>query len=191
MEWLSELIKHITISRSFTGAVFVTATSVLFGSKWFPNYMEAPPKEWMPYATSIAIFSGALLLFWLFAALWDLCATGVSLFRDRRKSPSKLSVREHSLLQMLSDCEDETMDLNALRYGEGKNSKLEIHELVDQLAKRELLYRNGFGPNLVVLTDDGRRAVLAVQRAVNGGSVRSSALEDLRSDQSLAAQLQR
>lgn len=169
VEWLSELIKHITISRSFTGAVFITAGSVLFSPKWLPNYVEAPPKEWIPYATGIAIFSGSLLLFWLIAALWDISATGVRVFRSQRKSPSKLSVRDHSFLQMLSECEDESVDMNSLQYGTGANSKLEIHELVDQLAKRDLLYRNGFGVNLVGLTDEGRRAVLAVQRAVNGG----------------------
>lgn len=164
MEWLLELVKHVSISRTFTGAVFVTAITTLAGSRIFPNLIEAPPKEWVPIATGVAIFSGALLFFWLVAGGWNLCLSGFRALSRRRAKNFRLSAQEYAFLEMLSECEDETLDLSRINYQRAKLSKLELLELVDKLAKYELLYRNDFGENLIAMTAEGRRTVLSVQR---------------------------
>ncbi len=45
MNWVSEIFKDITVSKTLTGACFITGISLLFAPTLFPDTLEAIPKN--------------------------------------------------------------------------------------------------------------------------------------------------
>jgi hypothetical protein len=97
MELLSEILSHVTVSRTFTGAVFVTSSTLIFGPEAVLNRFSHLPIEWQLPATAVLIFSAALLFFWLVAALWQISTRKVVAVRLRR-SARILSAKEEFLI---------------------------------------------------------------------------------------------
>jgi hypothetical protein len=163
MEWLSELIKHITISRSFTGAVFITSGALVFGNWWWPDYFDPFPKEWAIPANGALIFSGTLLLFWIIPAVWRTSVNAIFWIPKRIRSRS-LSPNEEGLIEILANLADEPLNLERLNYAAGVFSKLEVLELSAGLERKGLVEINPYDENLVKLSAEGRRRALLIKR---------------------------
>lgn len=165
MEWLSDLIKHITISRSFTGAVFFTSGSLLTGPKWFPAYFEPLPKDWIVPATGALIFSGVLLLFWFLPVAWTV-GTKTLLWIPQYLHSRRLNAAEEALMFVLADVADEYLNLANLDYASGKLSKLEVLALSSSLSRKGLVRINEYDENLIRLSPQGRQRALELRRSV-------------------------
>lgn len=161
MEWLSELVKHITLSRTLSGATFVTSASLMLGHKWLPGYIEPLPKEWGTPTSAALIFSGALLFFWLVPAVWKV-GTSAIIWIPKNFLSKSLSPNEKALMQVLAKLADESLNLNHLAYQSGVLTKLEVLDVTASLARKGLLDINPFEENLVCLSSKGRRRALAL-----------------------------
>lgn len=164
MEFLSSLLEHITVSRSFTGAVFVTSGAFTVGPRWLPNYLSPLPPEWALPTTAALIFSGALLFFWGLAGSWS-ALTEAGRSARRRREARTLTRHEEALMRRLGELADDSLDLNQINYAAAGVSKLEVLEVVESLSRKGLVGTNMFGENLVFLTAAGRQRALALHRA--------------------------
>jgi hypothetical protein len=162
MEWLSDLLKHITSSRSLTVAVFVTSASLLFGPKWLPEFLGPLPDKWITPATGALVFSGVLLFFWLIPAAWNV---GVIVVRwiARCLYSKNLTDHEQVLMLMLAELADESLNLRTLDYKNSELSKLEVLELSSCLSRKGLVNINQYDENLIALSSGGRQRVLEIK----------------------------
>lgn len=93
MEWLTDLLDRVAISRSVAGATFVTTLALYWGPRNFPDYIDPVPKEWGSAVVGAMVFSGALLFFWLVSAAWEILARGADV-ASKRLTTRQLEPRE-------------------------------------------------------------------------------------------------
>lgn len=156
MEWLPDFLKQITISKSFSGAAFITSASLLFGPRFFPRLFEPLPNKWVAPATGTLVFSLALLSFWLFPEIWR----GIR-WTKRYVRSRTLTKNEKFLIFLLADLANEPLDLNALsRQG---LPKLELLEWSHSLSKKGLVVINPYNENLITLSTEGRQRALMIK----------------------------
>lgn len=166
MEWLFEILKHITISRSFTGAVFLTSASLLFGPNIFPDFFEPLPRDWKILSIGALIFSGVILLVWLIPALYKSIKKHISIVLKFILSRS-LTDNEEALIKELANFADESLDLRQLDYTTGSVSKLEIFAIAASLSKKGLVAINPYEENLIQLSRQGRFRAIQIIKAKN------------------------
>lgn len=169
MNWISDVLKHLTVSRSFVVAIFVTSGGLLFGNLYFPKLVKPLPDQWAIAASGALIFSSVLLLWWLIPAIWNYISRLVQSVIQVLNSYS-LSKLEESILLALGNLADESLDLRTINYSEINLPKLEILNLTTSLAKKGLVRINPFEENLVSLTKRGRQRALKIQRRESAAS---------------------
>jgi hypothetical protein len=161
VEWLSDLIKHLTISRSVTGAIFVTALVMTIGSSFFPGVVPSLPAQWSPAAFAALIFSGSLLLFWSLGGIWGITARGIgAAFRAR--AASNLRGDEAVLLHELGRDPNCSLNLEYVNYARIGIPKLELLDTVHRLQNKGLVEFDGY---LVSVTLAGQKRALDLQRS--------------------------
>ena len=154
MGWLSDLMKHFTVSKSFTGAVFVTSAFLLFGSQLLPTVFEPAPDGWRVPLMGALIFCATLLLIWSIPPAW--------LFFSKHTKDATLYLKartlskEEYLMRGLANIADESLDLRSFRYNEMGVSKLEVMSVFKKLSSKGLVEINPFDENLVKLSSSGR-----------------------------------
>ncbi len=159
MNWLTDLLKHLKISRSLIGAVFVTTLVLFVGPRLKPNLVESVPKEWTWVVFAALVFSGVLLFFWACAATWSFT----------RKLPlavasATLSQQEADLLLGLSVNPNTPLDLESIDYAQTAYTHLEMIETASSLHKKGLVELNEWDPRVVYLTPAGRERALELQQ---------------------------
>ena len=163
MDLLPALLKHLALSRSVVGAVFVTSAVLLFAPRIAPQLVEPVPKEWASVVVGALAFSAFLLVFWACSAVW-------SAARRRMKANSALFASylldqtEQEFLLAIAERPTEPLNLDHVDYEGVAMSRLEVMQLVEGLASKGLLSFNRFSPQLVVLTSLGRERTLEIQR---------------------------
>ena len=166
MNWISEVFKHVTVSRSLIFAVFVTSAALIFGQEYFPNIIKPLPDLWAIGMSGALIFSGVLLLWWIVPAIWNIafrsCKGLANFIRSR-----VLDDLEKSLLLTLGELADESLDLRRINYSDINHSKLEILDATRRLKSKGLVDTNFLEENLVYLTALGRAQALKLQRRKN------------------------
>jgi hypothetical protein len=164
MQWFSDLMKHVTVSKSFAGAVFVTSAVLLFGPLLFPEALAVLPNGWRIFLVGALVFTGALLVIWSVPGLWKLVSSSV-VEVIRKFRAKQLSSDEEALMHALADLADEPLDLRMLDYESLQRTKLDVMDVVRQLSDKGLVETNRFEENLVSLTPAGRKRALEVQKA--------------------------
>lgn len=53
MDWVTNFLKHLGISRSVIGAAFITSAVLYAGPRVAPAYIEPIPKEWAPAVLAV------------------------------------------------------------------------------------------------------------------------------------------
>jgi len=180
MDWLTDLLKHLSVSRSITGATFVTALVMYVGPRLLPSFVDPVPKEWAPVVVVALVFSGSLLLFWGVSALWRLFAHGAGT-ASKALAAIALSVQEDQMLFFLSGDPSTPMNLHDIDYTRAPFTKLELIELAHGLVKKGLVELNPWDECLVTLTASGRKRALELQRRI-GTQIRSKPDESPASD---------
>lgn len=163
MSWMSDFLKHITVSRSFVFAVFVTSGVLLFGKLYFPEIINPLPERWAIVVSGALVFSSVLLLWWLIPAAGKLIS---SLFKRTAQfvRSQSLSELEESLLLAMANLADESLDLRSINYSEINLPKLEVLQVASALSKKGLIRINSYEENLISLTSRGRERALQIQR---------------------------
>lgn len=165
MDWIPALLKHLAISRSAIGALFVTSVVLYAGPRIAPAYVDPVPKEWMPVLIAVLVFSACLILFWSCSSVWGLVkrrwiATSAFL------ASYQLDQLETNALLALGHNPSEPLNLERVDYEQLQLSRLEVVELMHGLKKKGLVSFNPYSSELVSLTQTGRQRALEIQRGV-------------------------
>jgi hypothetical protein len=159
MQWFTELLKHLKLSRSIVGAIFLAATAQVVGSRLWPMYIEPTPKGWASAVFMALVLTGSLLLFWLFH--W----TAKAIVRTYKNAANLISAKNlshseiHVLLAMACD-PNKPIDVDATNYRNFMASKIELVQLLEALKDKGLIGRNPYASNLYSLTNIGRGRAL-------------------------------
>lgn len=162
MNWLPELLKSLSVSRSVASALFIATVCMLALPVLFPSRIPAVPDEWRWLVAGLALFSGSLLL------LWSISGIGKALVKApaalRRALPERgLTTLEASFLALLGSHEPNGA-LNLADLDQSKISKLEMFQMCRGLESLGFLELNPWHSELVSLTDKGRAKALLVLR---------------------------
>lgn len=170
MDWLADIVKNLTISKTLVFAVFVTTVVMHFGPTYAVNFVPKFQPEYASYLFAIMVLTGVLLLFWGLAAVWQLTRRSLQGAARIFRSPS-LSQSEVNLLFSMARDPTEPMDLDRLDYSRAQGTKLEFHQIAKRLEAKGLVRINPWNDNLLTLTDLGRDRALAIQQATNRHNV--------------------
>jgi hypothetical protein len=163
VSWLPDLLKHLTVSKTVAGALFLATTALLALPKFFPDQVSAVPDQWRWLVAGLAFFSGALL------CLWGASAAARALARAPAALRQALPERELEPLEAMfielvgRHSPNESISLNDL--DQSKVSKLEMFQMCKGLQARGFLTLNDYYPEIVGLTDKGRAKALALIKA--------------------------
>lgn len=163
MEWLTDIIKKLEISRLLVSAVFVTSVVMYFGPTLTPNNTPRVPEDFLPALFGLMVLTGCLLIFWAIAEAWIFITKGVRKTTQAFKNGS-LSDAEIAILHVLGRDPTTPLDLSTIDYSATPATKLEFHHIASGLEEKGLVYINGFDENLVSLTKLGRDKALDLHR---------------------------
>jgi hypothetical protein len=163
MDWVTDLLKHLQISKSVVVAIFVTAVVMVFGHQFYPATVPQVPDPWGPALFAAMILTGTLLLIWGASHTWQLVSSLVHSSRKLGKTP-KLNESHFSLLLLLGQNPLESLDIDRLDYQESEVSKLEVIQLVEELEQNSLVSINPYHRSLITLTPEGREEALKIQK---------------------------
>lgn len=160
MQWLSEIITNLTVSRTTAGALFVATLLLLVLPLLFPGHIPSVPNQWQWLVLGLCIFSVSLLVFscihWIGSCL--------------RKLPNHL----HALRRQLPTTDLETaiiylmgrdepngyVDVNKIYYSQLNCSKLDFLQACNALKSKGLLSTAPVCSHLIRLTERGRVVAL-------------------------------
>ena len=166
MDWLADIFKQVTLSRSFTVAALITSAVLLFGPKAYPNAIDAVPPGWNWAVIAVFVFTASLSSFWFLKALGSLLLGGVRSLKGSLPLPTP-SGHEDAFLYALAQHADRSMDLDELHHrADGKVSKLELLDISKSLRNKGYVNENTYNENLVSLTDKGRQYALRLETRV-------------------------
>lgn len=168
MNWVTDLLKHLELSKVGTAALFLTSLAFLVAPHYLPNVIEGPPSEWRWVIWALCIFSGILLAIWGIGALWGLLR---SLPRKVRRATATLTFTPHEngfLAFMGKEHPNSTLDLDHINNPEG--SKLETLGICASLERKGLLWISPVDTDYVRLTDAGRERALELLRQQRPGN---------------------
>lgn len=169
MDWLADILKNLTISKTLVAAVFVTSVVMYAGPILAPDGVPKLQSEYVPYLFAAMVLTGCLLLFWGLAAFWRLTRTSMR-SAARVLTDSTLSEPETALLFLMANDPTQPINLDNIDYSRAPGSKLEFHHWTKQLEDKGLARINEWDDNLVSLTDLGRERALKIQRQVKSGN---------------------
>ena len=164
MDWLADIIKNLTISKTLVAAIFVTSMVMYFGPIFAPGTVPKLQLEYVTYLFAVIVLTGVLLLFWGLAATWNLTMAGMRGAARSFRNPN-LSQSEGDLLFFMADDPTQPIDLDRIDYLRTGVTKLEFHQLAKQLQEKELVNINPWNENILTLTDLGRGRALEIQQA--------------------------
>jgi hypothetical protein len=169
MDWVTNFLKHLGISRSVIGAAFITSAVLYAGPRVAPVYIEPIPKEWAPAVLAVLVFSASLLFFWACVGTWEIAhrrwRSTSALFASQ-----ELNQTEQEILLAMGERPSEPINLENINYETVCLSRLEVLELVHSLKKKGLVSINRYSDHLVSLTPTGRQRALEIQRAFSANS---------------------
>jgi DNA-binding MarR family transcriptional regulator len=175
MDWISDIVKHITLSRPLTIALLITSTVLLIGpkSKYFPSNIEAVPAGWNWAVLAVFVFTASLTIFWLLEAIGKLLYSGLHSIKNALLIPTS---KENAILYALAQHPSQTSNLEELHHmNQGKISKLQLLDLSKSLCKKGYIAENFMDKNLVYLTEKGERYALKLETIVHAQQSKSEA----------------
>ncbi|AVF74737.1 MULTISPECIES: hypothetical protein [Vibrio] len=164
MNWISDIFKDITVSKTLTAACFITGVTLLVAPRLFPSMFEALPKVWATGLLGVVVFSGCLLTFWGIQFVKDKIV-GFMKVRAQYARSQNLTELELSFIYLLGELADKTADLDNIDYRKAPFSKLELLDVCRSLNEKGLLDINAWNENLVYLSESGRKKALELHKA--------------------------
>lgn len=162
MDWLADILKNLTISKTLVAVVFVTSVVMYYGPILYPNEVPKLQSELVPYLFAAMVLTCCLLLFWGLAVFWTLTKTSVK-SAARFFVDSSLSEPEAALLCFMAQDPTQPINLDNIDYSRAPGTKLEFHHWTKRLETKGLVCIYQYNDNLVSLTDLGRTKALEIQ----------------------------
>jgi hypothetical protein len=154
VNWLTDLLKYFSLSKSFTAAVFVTSLTLLVGPKMFPQAFGTVPAEWRWVVVAACIFSFVLLAIWAVPEIVKGAFATPSRLRNNPKF-NPPTEKEQAFVYFLGlNHPNDACNLDQLNHT--KISKLEFLQLCASLQQKGLVRVNEYTDDLVSLTKNGR-----------------------------------
>jgi hypothetical protein len=163
MDWLAELLKHLSISRAFVVALFVTSFAMFVGGKYAPTVVPPVPADWTPVLFGSMVFSGCLSFFWGVAEVWRL-ATGATQKAFKTLNGIALSAQEMEVLLAMGEKPNKHIDLEQIDYRNAPFTHLEFSALMRSLQTKGLVHINEWNGESAILTEPGRERALKLHR---------------------------
>ena len=163
MDWISSLLKHLSISRSAIFAVFVTSLVMYAGPRVKPEYFEPIPAPWSIAIQAVLLFSGFLVLLWVIHFLYDFCSKKLKELIQRSKSLF-LNQNEIDILFEMGVKPREPFNLDYINFSRGEGlTEIELLEVLEGLRAKGLVSRNPHASNLYSLTTRGRKSAIKIK----------------------------
>ncbi|MEF1312388.1 hypothetical protein QTO01_20255 [Vibrio mytili] len=164
MNWISDIFKDITVSKTLTAACFIMGLSLLTAPRLFPSMFEAVPKVWATGLLGLVVFSGCLLTFWgihfVINKIVGFMRSIAQYFRSQN-----LTSLELGFIYRLGQFSDTSTNLDDVDYRNAEFSKLELLDTCRTLNEKGLLDINVWNENLVSLSESGRKKALELHKA--------------------------
>ena len=169
MDWLTEFIKHLTISKTVCFALTITSAALLFGHSLLPNLIEPLDPQWKVPAIAALVFSCTLLLVWSLHAVWSFSSNAFAqaLFRYRARN---LTDRELAFIAFMGINGTDPLNLTIQAADASGLSKLELSQVVRSLESKGLVESGPYDENIIWLTQRGRERAIEALRRRNGQS---------------------
>jgi hypothetical protein len=158
VDWLPNLLKNLTLSRTFSGALFLASFFLLALPHFREDLIEPVPVGWRWLVAGICIFSGALLFFWSVHGVWKLLLKVPASARNFMPARPLSEAEKAFLIFMGTDFPNESFNADDMRHKH--TSKLELLEMCKQLQVAGLVSINPIYDNLISLTGKGREKAL-------------------------------
>ena len=162
MSWLGDLIKHLSLSRSFTGAVFVSSLVLLTGPKLVPEAFDAVPAQWRWAVVAACLFSGVLLLIWAVPPLVKATLTAPGRLWNNPRFNPPTDQENAFILYLGKNHPNDACNIDNLNHA--VISKLELIHISASLQRKGLVRVNEYMDDLVSLTERGRVYALQLVR---------------------------
>lgn len=160
MQWLSDLIKHLAISKAFAFAVFVTATTLLFGPQFLPEQIQGLQPEWKNVAMAAMIFSGTYIALWSMRWAWSLVARAKEIFTYF--TARNLTEGDQLFLWLIATQRYETLNLCLHDYEPGKITRLEVIHHAKRLSRLGLVRISEHDESIISLTERGKKRAVRI-----------------------------
>ncbi len=156
MQWLSDLIKHLTISKPLAGASFITSGVLIFGRKFFPNAIDGVPSQWNWLVIVVFIFSLSLFVIWYVPSFL------AQSFHWMRKLEifTRPTQSESRFLQFMAKQGDNTVHLSDVHRRNPATSMLDLLDTSAKLIWKGYIEEVNYDETRVKLTLKGRKYVL-------------------------------
>lgn len=164
MDWLTDLLKHLRLSRAAVVAVFIGATIQYFGARYYPAVVESPPSGWGVAVFLAMVITGSLLLIWGLAAVWASTLPPLRQLQHFFRARS-LTEEEEGLLRAMARDPRNSLNVDRLDYDEFPLAKIELLSLLRSLVRKGLVDRNQFASELYILSEAGERRALELLRS--------------------------
>lgn len=163
MDWLTELLKQLSISRAIVVALFVTSFVMFFGARCAPSVVPPVPPDWTPVLFGGMVLSGCLSVFWGVYEVWRLVKSAVQKVFKILNSIA-LSAQEVEALLAMGAKPNQHIDLEQIDYRSAPFTHLEFSALMRSLQAKGLVHINEWNGESAILTELGREKALKLQR---------------------------
>jgi hypothetical protein len=167
MEWLTDLLKHLNLSRSVVVAIFVASAAQYIGARYWPTYVEPAPKGWGFAIFMAFVLTGTLLLFWVATAIWDIAARTAK-SASQSFGAKSLSHQEAELLVAMAVDPNRPLNVDDIDYERLPLTKLEMLNTLRSLCRKGLVQDNPYASCLYSISDIGQQRALELLKAKEG-----------------------
>ena len=162
MTWLTDLIKHLSLSKSFTGALFITSLAILAGPELSPELFDPVPAYWRWLVVASCIFSFTLLAFWAAPPVFLGVVSVPNRVRNNPRVNPPTKVENAFLYYMGENYPNGICNIDAIDHS--NISKLELLQLCKSLNRKGMISINTYDDDIVSLTERGREYALQLTR---------------------------
>lgn len=156
MQWISDLVKHLGVSKFFAFAVFTTSAALLFGPHYWPSQIPNIKDVWRVIAFATLTFSGTYLFLWLLH--WLLCQLNrtKNAFWHWRHS-SNITTTDERFIELIATQPSETLNLMLMNYEGQEFSRIELIQYAKYLSKTGLVKISLYDDAIISLTERGKQ----------------------------------
>jgi len=169
MHWITDLIKHLGISKIFATAVFTTSCVLLFGHSHFPSQIPPINEEWKLLAVGAMSFSGVYLVVWLVQGIVVISKPTVDNVSFWWKS-RELDQFDEVFILLIARELDGVLNLSNIEYDQIGVTRLEMIQKAKSLKKRGLVNIYALDEHIVSLTERGKVQATQIQARVRASS---------------------
>ena len=157
MQWFSDLLKYVGVSKLFAFAVFITSTAFLFGPRYLSNQIPVVSGGWRILAWLCVFFTGTYLFVWVVQWLWGWVSSLMKTISYWWYSRN-LTERDIQLIVSIAGEQFQTKNLRMFHQAKDLNvSIIEIKQHAKSLVRTGLVEVGPHDDYIVSLTERGKQ----------------------------------